>query len=236
MDTNQIRKINPKIITEDGRIASFKEQLFDVISGTYDTTYPLVVSGESKCLQYIEGINENYPIVFRPGKVFKLVNDHQLDYAFIGNLEKEISNSVFAFDSRSEEKTKVLLLDKKDLEGNRIIVAIQTNQKAGYVSVNRVASAYGKRDIERFLTLTYDEDYKFYKNQKTGQFIVSNKLQLPTGLITALSDNNYRQTFTKSQVEAEITHNVKKGSWLQTIKTNERKDEQEELKRSTTTA
>ena len=225
MDISQIKKINPKIIDRNGNLMSFKEQLFDIIAGTYDTTYPLVISPESKSLSYIDGVNEKYPIVFRPGKVFKLVNDHQLEYSFLGNLQEELNNSVLAFDSRAEANTKVLLLDRRDHEGNLIIAAIQTNATVGYVSVNRVASVYGKKDTERFLTLTYNEDYQFYKNKKTEQFIVSNKLQLPTSLITALSDSNYKQMFRKSQVEKQVENNENlnkassnKGKWLNQIK------------------
>jgi len=52
-EIDKIKKINKSIVKENGTVESFDKQLIELIGGRYDTRFPMVVSKNSKCLNYI---------------------------------------------------------------------------------------------------------------------------------------------------------------------------------------
>lgn len=202
---NIIRKINKAIVHEDGLIDSFDKQLINLISGVYNLVYPLVVSHVSDCVDYVDDVLKNVPIVMNPSTAIKIREKHNIGYAFVSDCEKMIKESVLAFDSlKFGSSSKIILLDEFSDDNKPIIAVLRCNKKVGYIKVNEITSVYDRVNFDRFLVLSYNEGLTFYKNKKTEQYFNSHRSQLPDDLKYALSDNYYSKTFTKSQVENDI--------------------------------
>ena len=54
---DKIRKINNKIVSKN-KIDSFERQLINLMNGLYDMNYPMIISNNTKCLNYIDEIDE----------------------------------------------------------------------------------------------------------------------------------------------------------------------------------
>lgn len=203
-----IRKINKTIVHDDGSVDSFERQLLYLSGGIFDTTKPLVVSGNSLAIDYFE-TEVHKPIIMRVNTAIKIREKHEIGYAFVGQCLDMLKNSVLAFESLTHPSSKIVLLDTFNDEGDPYIAVCRMDKFVHTIEVNEITSLYDKQNFEKFLIRTYDADKKFYKNKKTEQYIKSQRLQLPRGLIYALSDNYYKSSFTKSQVEDDIKKSSK---------------------------
>lgn len=184
-----IRKINKSIVHDDGTIDSFDKQLIQLMSGVYDTRFPLVIN---------------------PSTVIKLREKHDIGYEFVSNCEKYLKESVLAFDSLQHKSSKVILLQEVDEDGFPMVAICRDNKDiGGNLMINEVTSIYDKKNLESLINRTYDDNKMFYKNKKTEQYIKSIGLQLSKGLITALSNNYNKPSFNKNQVDAELQSNGK---------------------------
>lgn len=202
MSIEQIKKINKTIMREDGRIDSFEKQLINLISGLYDTRFPMIVSENSRCLDFISK-NSSNPLVINVSTVIKIREKHDIGYAFVSECEEMIKNSIFAFDSLNKSTSKILVLNKKDEENNPIIAVIRFNKEMGRnaIKINEITSIYDKQRLSNLIIRSYDADKMFYKN-KIEQ-LRSIGLQLPQDVKFALSKNYNKTVFSKSQVERD---------------------------------
>lgn len=200
-----IRKINKNIIHEDGTITSFDKQLIQLMSGTYDTKYPLVVSDSTHSLDYIEDFATDNPLVINVSTVIKLREKHDIGYEFVSNCEAYLKESVLAFDSYQQDTSKIILLNEVDDNGFPMIAICRENKDlGGNLLINEITSIYEKEALENLLNNTYEKNKKFYTNEKTEQYIKSIGLQLSKGLTYALSNSYDSQCFNKSQVEKDL--------------------------------
>lgn len=205
-----IRKINKSIVHEDGTIDSFDKQLIQLMSGVYDTRFPLVVAEDTSSLNYIGTLSVENPLVINPSTVIKLREKHDIGYEFVSNCEKYLKESVLAFDSLQHKSSKVILLQEVDDDGFPMVAICRDNKDiGGNLMINEVTSIYDKKNLESLINRTYDDNKMFYKNKKTEQYIKSIGLQLSKGLITALSNNYNKPSFNKNQVDAELQSNGK---------------------------
>lgn len=202
MSIEQIKKINKTIVHEDGRIDSFEKQLINLISGLYDTRFPMIVSENSRCLDFISK-NSSNPLVINVSTVIKIREKHDIGYAFVSECEEMIEKSIFAFDSLNKSTSKILVLNKKDEENNPIIAVIRFNKEMGRnaIKINEITSIYDKQRLSNLIIRSYDADKMFYKN-KIEQ-LRSIGLQLPQDVKFALSGNYNKAIFSKSQVERD---------------------------------
>lgn len=202
MSIEQIKKINKTIVHEDGRIDSFEKQLINLISGLYDTRFPMIVSENSRCLDFISK-NSSNPLVINVSTVIKIREKHDIGYAFVSECEEMIKNSIFAFDSLNKSTSKILVLNKKDEENNPIIAVIRFNKEMGRnaIKINEITSIYDKQRLSNLIIRSYDAGKMFYKN-KIEQ-LRSIGLQLPQDVKFALSKNYNKTVFSKSQVERD---------------------------------
>lgn len=202
MSIEQIKKINKTIVHEDGRIDSFEKQLINLISGLYDTRFPMIVSENSRCLDFISK-NSSNPLVINVSTVIKIREKHDIGYAFVSECEEMIKNSIFAFDSLNKSTSKILVLNKKDEENNPIIAVIRFNKEMGRnaIKINEITSIYDKQRLSNLIIRSYDAGKMFYKN-KIEQ-LRSIGLQLPQDVKFALSGNYNKAIFSKSQVERD---------------------------------
>lgn len=204
MNSEFIRKINKNIVHEDGTIDSFDKQLIKLMSGVFDTKFPLVISDSSNALSYIADFKADNPLIINSSTVIKLREKHDLGYEFVSECEKYLRESVLAFDSIQHNTSKVILLQELDDDGFPMIAICREDKTIGEgLYINEVTSIYEKKNLESLIIRTYQEDKVFYKNEKTEQYIQSIGLQLPQGVIYALSNEYTNKSFTRSQVEPD---------------------------------
>lgn len=196
-----IKRINREIVHEDGTVDTFAEQLLNLSGGIFDTSHPLVAATDSKCISYFEPDVER-PIIMRVNTAIKLREKHDIGYAFVGQCVKMLKESVLAFDSMQHESSKIVLLDEKSEDGDPFISICRMDKTVHSIEVNEITSIYDKQNFENFLIRSYEADKCFYKNEKTEQYIKSQRLQLPRGMMFALSCEYSNSSFTKSQVES----------------------------------
>lgn len=204
-ELDKIRRINKSIIKENGTIESFDKQLIELMSGRYDTRFPMVISSNSKCLDYINS-NITNPILINVSTVIKIKEKHDIGYAFVSDSEEMIQNSIFAFDSLSHDTSKIIVLNEVDDENNPIIAVVRFNKKMGRdaILINEITSIYEKERLSNLIEKTYNADKMFYKNKI--EHIRSTGFSLPKDVEYALSENYDRACFTKSQVKRDLSN------------------------------
>ena len=204
-ELDKIRRINKSIIKENGTIESFDKQLIELMSGRYDTRFPMVISSNSKCLDYINS-NITNPILINVSTVIKIKEKHDIGYAFVSDSEEMIQNSIFAFDSLSQDTSKIIVLNEVDDENNPIIAVVRFNKKMGRdaILINEITSIYEKERLSNLIEKTYNADKMFYKNKI--EHIRSIGFSLPKDVEYALSENYDRACFTKSQVKRDLSN------------------------------
>ena len=152
-EIDKIKKINKSIVKDNGTVESFDKQLIELIGGRYDTRFPMVVSKNSKCLNYITK-NASNPILINVSTVIKIKEKHDIGYAFVSDCEQMIKNSIFAFDSLKHDTSKIIVLDEVDDEDNPIIAVVRLDKKMGRdaIQINEITSKIPKEcDIEAFV-------------------------------------------------------------------------------------
>lgn len=204
-ELDKIRRINKSIIKENGTIESFDKQLIELMSGRYDTRFPMVISSNSKCLDYINS-NITNPILINVSTVIKIKEKHDIGYAFVSDSEEMIQNSIFAFDSLSHDTSKIIVLNEVDDENNPIIAVVRFNKKMGRdaILINEITSIYEKERLSNLIEKTYNANKMFYKNKI--EHIRSIGFSLPKDVEYALSGNYDRACFTKSQVKRDLSN------------------------------
>lgn len=203
-----IKKINKTIINpEEGTVDSFDKQLIKLMSGVFDTRYPMVVSLNSECISYAKGIDKDAPLLINVSTVIKIKDKHDIGYEFVSNCERMLKNSVLAFESLTHDNSMIFLLNEFEANnGNPIIAICRYNKDMGLggILVNEITSIYDKKQFAEFIKRSYKADKVFYKNKKTELYFIPNRFQLPEDINYALSANYSNLIFSKSQVEKDI--------------------------------
>lgn len=204
MKHKNIKKINKNVVRDDGSIDSFEQQLIDLSGGVFDTQYPLIVDGNTTCLSYIDGINEDIPLIMNVSTAIKIREKHDIGYAYVSRCTSLLKNSVLAFESIKYKSSKVVVLDDFTDDGNPIVAICRINKQIGCVYVNEINSIYDRQKFKNYMINAYNANCKFYKNEKTEHYITSHWSQLPDDMIYALCTTNYRHSFTKNQVKEDV--------------------------------
>lgn len=200
----RIRKINKNIVNKNGEIDSFGTQLINLLSGEFDVTKPMVITGNSNSMSYIDKINPNCPLVINVSTFIKIQNKHSVPLNMINSIENMLKESVLAFESLTEDESIIILTNRNhDLSNDPYIISCRYEKKVGVIQVNEITSFYDKQRFQNFLINTYEQNKTIYKNKKTEQYFNLNRLQLPQELIYALSNYYDRLSFNKSQVELD---------------------------------
>ena len=208
---NKISKISKNAIDEKGNLKAFKQQLQEYKDKKLPTGVELIVAKDNDGLRYAQVSDK--PIVMNQSNINKiLINKHSnIDSTILENIDEELQNSVFAMDSRSRKNSKVIVLDKVDDNGNPIIATIYENKKSANIEVNELTSVYEKNKFQNLINSTAKEGYNCYTNKKTNDWLLRNRLQLPTRFAETLvstnsiptSNNNVNTTNNNSMQESE---------------------------------
>ena len=198
MNVDEIRKINRNIVKENGNLMSFKEQMFDLLVGNFEFNNAMVINDNSKSLEYA-GIDPNKVITINPNKILSIHKEHNISYAKLAELQDILNKSPLAFDSLTQKTSKVIVLNEKDSYGDIMIAICRFDAENREIDVNQISSIYGKKNFERFIERTYEEEKSFYLNEKTERFLQIEGLQLPNEMKNSLLESNYTGIINKNQ-------------------------------------
>ncbi|MEG2669073.1 MAG: hypothetical protein RR957_01275, partial [Oscillospiraceae bacterium] len=115
-------------------------------------------------------------------KVMKKVTEekHSVSTENIDQLYDSIADPIMIFTSKSVPNAYVILTELKDTNGKPIITALHLNKKSNRVDVNRVASVYGKDNVNNFIVTQIESDnLKYVDNKKSQSWLTSRGLILP---------------------------------------------------------
>lgn len=180
-----VRKINPGLVQENGRMKPFAEQLLEYEYGVYPKNAPFVISNTTMRLN--DAIILPHPITITQSAINKIKKKHDISNAFIMRIESMLRNNVLMMESRSHKESLVVITDCIDKEDNPIVLVLRRDSPVGYKMTNQITSMYGKKNMEYFLEATFREGCEFYPNEKTEHWLSSQRLQLPPDVASALS-------------------------------------------------
>ena len=141
----ELQRINKNIIDQNGHLLSFDKQLIQLMSGVFDTRFPLVINETTHSLDYINQIDSEKPLLINSSTVIKLRDKHDLGYEFVSEIENKLKNSVLAFDSLTQNTSKIILLNEFDEDTGDPMIAICRYDKdmdEGTTIVNEITSVY----------------------------------------------------------------------------------------------
>lgn len=133
-----------------------------------------------------------YPSGYMGGK-------HNLGIPALKQLPQAINNPAAVLRSKTQPNSFVLLTDWLDTNGNRVIIPIHLDKQGEITLENRVASAYGKGNLDAIIT---GADVLYTKNNEDIYNLRAGGLQLPASpetdvLVTGTISENGRNVNTR---------------------------------------
>ena len=139
---------------------------------------------------------------------------HVIHMRDVKKIPEAIANPIMVFDSKTVKNAFVILTEMTDKKGKTIIVALHLNKELKHISVNQIASAYGKDNIQSFITEQIKEGRLRYIDKKRSfQWSQSIGLQLPKLADTAESFKNnilQKEDLVKKYYEETEILNIRK--------------------------
>ena len=204
-DEGQYAKVentqNEEVTKKLNRNGTFSEQIDKYMSGKLPSGDFLYLGKTPSILQKV-GLPNN-EIILKQGKLNDIMKEskndtdnlHGISIDNIKKIPEAISNPLNILQSSSDKNSIVVITDLADKYERPIIVSVEMNYdgqigKIKFVS-NRVTSAYGKRDYDRFMNeeigkgnLLYDIDEGIIKE------LPATRLQLSKGISSSVDTNN----------------------------------------------
>ena len=152
------------------------------------------------------------PLILPADRILKFTTDygHEISLDDAADLPVELFDPVFLFKG-SVEGSFVAVTDIYDKSGDQVIVAIHPNKWQKRMRVNRVASLYGKYNIENYVENNIDNGNLLdISIEKAPNWFTNRGLQLPKLVQTILDANN-----SISQNSEKSTPELKKSKKIQ---------------------
>lgn len=127
----------------------------------------------------------------------------------ITKLPEELQNNTLIMESMTQPNALIVFTDKKDSNGNDIIIALHLDSVMESIIVHDVKSMYGKQSLEKFIHKLNSNGCNFYVNNKTEQWVKSLGLRLPVEITNALSTYNDSLVKAKSQERLSMLEQIK---------------------------
>lgn len=172
----------------------FMEQVNDVMRGEHMRS-PLLVGDTPDALKRLGA--SDIPMTMNPDTVRKIAypegymgGKHNLGFYALEHLHDQLENPVAVLKSATQQDSYVIFTEFLDASGNPVMVPIHLD-KAGRLGItNEVASMYGRRDFEQFISRQRELGNIIFEDEKrTLQQLPASGLQLPR--VEAASDPIY---------------------------------------------
>lgn len=185
----------------------YKEQVADYLENGTDKEY-LFVGNATEQLKRLG--NNDSAVLVAPSVIDKAKEKHGLSDAVILKLDDMIKKPLMIMKSLTEENSLVFF-SEEEVDGDNVIVAINTQSKDGFRIINRVMSFYPKQPAADFVKKSLKNI--LWIDKKSGQqWLHSRGLQLPNE--NTIDDRGYIVHKENSNVNSfdEENTNVKKKS------------------------
>ena len=138
---------------------------------------------------------KNLPVVMSQNVMLKITGiKHSISVEEIKKLPSAIADPIMVFKSATVDGAFVILTELTDKSGNDVVVAMHLNRSEKHININRVASVYGKENVENFIkTQTNGGNLRYIDVNKSQAWSQSRGLQLPKLADTTLDNNNITQ-------------------------------------------
>ncbi|WP_459933393.1 PLxRFG domain-containing protein [Fundidesulfovibrio butyratiphilus] len=153
-------------------------QLDEFAAGRAIPGKPLTVGTTPKVLRLLGA--DKLPMTMNSDKIARITGkDHNILLETLKDLPRALADPYMVFDSNSQTDSLTVLTDLLE-DKKPILAAIHLNTREGRVSVNRVASAYGKDNLVGFLRKQeLERTIRYVNKRKTSEGQRSRRLQLP---------------------------------------------------------
>ena len=199
-----LKKMLPNSVDENGEFKNLETQLVEYLLNTVKYSHPLIINFSSEKLSF-SGI-EDKPLLINISTIEKIKNKHKEDLEFLVKLKKISENSIFAFDSKVQETSKIFVTDKTNIKGYPVIFVVREDKMIGMYSVNEVTSIYDKKNLQNLIDSTIKEGGKVYVNPEKIKILEKMPYKLPEDAYPKNKNN---------EIKAE-----KENTWLKKIKEN----------------
>lgn len=197
-ELRDLRKAAPSAFSEEG-LRPFPDQVTDFALGKLDPSEVLVLAASSHDLALPQ--TPDLPVCIDQSTIRKVMGDHGLQLAQIQDLGVWISEHPLAFESITQENSLVVVVDAQDRHENHVIVPLHLEKAVGDVgreiTVNDVASVYGKRNVEYLINNTAKLGKELWVNERTKGWTSRAGLQLPP-----LASSQFMSEYTLLRVES----------------------------------
>lgn len=180
---------NSEVVNNDSANAEFSRQVDSWKDGSMDKNEVFNLGNTPDVLKNIGA--DGLPIIMTQKVMNKITGGkHDIDLSEIKRLPQSIAEPIMIFKSATTPNAYVILTELSDKNGNSVVAALHLNRTQKHIAVNRIASVYGKENIENFV----DRQIKagnliFADKNKSQQWSQSRGLQLPK-LADTIADNN----------------------------------------------
>ncbi len=179
---------NDSAVNNDSANAEFSNQVDSWKDGSMDKNEVFNLGNTPDVLKNIGA--DGLPIIMTQKVMNKITGGkHDIDLSEIKRLPQSIAEPIMIFKSATTPNAYVILTELSDKNGNSVVAALHLNRMQRHIAVNRIASVYGKENIENFV----DRQAKagnliFADKNKSQQWSQSRGLQLPK-LADTIADN-----------------------------------------------
>ena len=134
---------------------------------------------------------KDLPVIMLQEVVVKMTGGkHNISSDEIKKIPEQLNNPIMVFDSATVKNAFVLVTELSNKSGDPVVIALHINRKQDRLSVNRVASVYGKDNIAHFIETQVElGNLKYFDKEKCQQWSTSRGLQLPK-LVQSITDNH----------------------------------------------
>lgn len=179
---------NDSVVNNSSANAEFLNQVDSWKDGSMDKNEVFNLGNTPDVLKNIGA--DGLPIIMTQKVMNKITGGkHDIDLSEIKRLPQSIAEPIMLFKSATTPNAYVILTELSDKNGNSVVAALHLNRMQNRVNVNRIASVYGKENIENFVRKQAEAgNLIFADKNKSQQWSTSRGLQLPK-LVQSIADN-----------------------------------------------
>ena len=157
----------------------FRKALSSLMTNLRSRPEPISIGKPSAVLSAV-GVPD-LPIIISKDAIKKATNGvkHVIPMSIVENLPEILANPVMVLNSRTEKNALVVLSEFKNDAGESIMIALHLGENTKKISVNRIASVYGKNDDNFFITDVRKGNARYINEEKAREWTQSSGLQLP---------------------------------------------------------
>lgn len=176
---------NKNIVVNHNEDLEFAQKISEFLNNNNCNTQPLRV-GHTPFSLIICGANATLEIGISPETIIKCMSNsndhyhgHELTQELIASLPQSIRDPIMIFKG-SHTNSLLLVTELKDKYNKEIVVPIELSSRKARTFINRITSAYGKKNIENYIfNQLQQQNLLAINKEKANKLIQSLGLQLP---------------------------------------------------------